>query len=75
MSGIILVIGGVLIGAIIGLAIAGWRHAATIAPPLEQQFHFTSVGLQRADPEYVDALWQQQLFRQMAKSRLFEIEY
>lgn len=41
------------------------------APPEEPKhyvpFHFTAVGLQRADPQAADALWQQQLFRQMAK--------
>ena len=36
---------GVLIGAIIGLAIAAWRHAATIAPPVEQHVQWTALGL------------------------------
>jgi hypothetical protein len=74
MSGIILV-AGVLIGGIIGWAIAAWRGATTIAPPLEQQFHWTTVGLQRADPQTTDALWQQQLFKQIASGRFFEIGY
>jgi hypothetical protein len=73
MIGVVLV-AGVLIGAIVGWAVAAWRGATTIAPPLEQQLHWTSVGLQRADPQTTDALWQQQLFRQMAKG-FFEIRY
>ena len=68
-------VAGVLIGGIIGWAIAAWRNAKTIAPPLEQSFHCTSVGLQRADSQATDALWQQQIFRQMASGKFFEIEY
>jgi hypothetical protein len=67
-------IGGILIGLIAGWAVSAWRNARTDAPPLEQSFHCTSVGLQRADPQATDALWQQQLFRQMAKG-FFEIRY
>jgi hypothetical protein len=73
MSGIVLV-AGVLIGGIIAGAIAAWRNARTDAPPLKQQLHWTSVGLQRADPQATDALWQQEIFRQMA-SGFFEIRY
>jgi hypothetical protein len=48
MIGIVLV-AGVLIGGIIAWAIAAWRGATTIAPPLEQQLHWTTVGMERAD--------------------------
>jgi hypothetical protein len=72
MIGVVLV-AGVLVGAIVGWAVAAWRNARTDAPPLEQQFHWKSVGLQRADPERVDALFQQQIFRQIASGRFFEI--
>jgi hypothetical protein len=70
-----LIVGGVLIGLIAGWAIAAWRNATTIAPPLEQSFHCVAVGLQRADPQAADALFQQQIFRQMASGHLFEIRY
>jgi hypothetical protein len=64
---------GVLIGGIVGWAISSWRNARDDVSPLEQSFHCTGVGLQRAEPERVDALWQQQIFRQMASGRFFEI--
>jgi hypothetical protein len=49
------------------------------APP-EEQHHYTTcncvgVGFQRADPQSVDALWQQQIFKQIASGRYFEIRY
>ena len=49
------------------------------APP-EEQHHYTTcncvgVGFQRADAESVDALWQQQIFKQKASGRFFEIGY
>jgi hypothetical protein len=69
MIGVVLV-GGILIGLIAGWAVAAWRNASTIAPPLEQQFHWTAVGLERADPQATDALWQQQLFKQLASRRI-----
>jgi hypothetical protein len=50
MIGVVLV-GGILIGLIAGWAIAAWRNARTDAPPLQQQFHFTAVGMRRADPQ------------------------
>ena len=49
MIGVVLV-GGILIGLIAGWAAAAWRNARTEAPPLQQQLHCASVGLQRADP-------------------------
>jgi hypothetical protein len=69
-----LIIGGLLIGTIIGLAIAGWRHATTIAPPLEQSFHCTSVRLQRATEKTVDADSTRQVMAQLSSGRFFEIE-
>jgi hypothetical protein len=38
-------------------------------------FHFAAVGMQRADTQSVDALFQQQLFKQIASRRYFEIGY
>jgi hypothetical protein len=39
-----LVVAGVLVGVIIGLAIAGWYHATTIAPPERHTPNWTAVG-------------------------------
>ena len=70
MIGVVFV-AGVLIGAIVGWAISAWRNATTIAPPLQQQFHWTSVGGQNTN-ESVDADWTRQILAQVA-DRFFEI--
>jgi hypothetical protein len=36
---------GVLIGAIIGAAAVAWRHASTIAPPMEQHVQWSVLGI------------------------------
>jgi hypothetical protein len=74
MIGIVLV-AGVLIGGIIGWAVAAWRHATTIAPPLEQHFHWTSVGLQRATNEQINDQWWNEMFQRLAAGALIEIRH
>jgi hypothetical protein len=36
-------------------------------------FHFTAVTFQRASPEVVNALWTQEIFRQIASGKYFEL--
>jgi hypothetical protein len=67
------VIAAVLVGIIIGLAIAGIYNARTIAP-VERRAHWTAVG-GNVSAESVDSEWQKQIFRQMANNRFFEIRY
>jgi hypothetical protein len=67
-------IAGLIIGISVSAGVALWVSRMEATPPLEQNFHWTSVGLQRADPQVADALFQQQIFRQMAKG-FFEIGY
>jgi hypothetical protein len=64
-------ISGVLIGGIVGWAISAWCHATTIAQPVEQQVHWTTVGGQNTN-ESVDADWTRQILAQVA-DRFFEI--
>jgi hypothetical protein len=65
-------IAGAAIGLIAGWAISSWRNARDNAPPVSRRAHWTAVG-GNASTESVDAEWQQQIFRQIAKGRLFDI--
>ena len=48
-------VSGILIGAIVGWAVAEWRrHARADASPVERQIHWTAVGGQNTN-ESVDA--------------------
>ena len=38
-------------------------------------FHFTTVSMERADPQSVDAEWTASIMRQIASGKFFQIEY
>jgi hypothetical protein len=71
MIGVVLV-AGVLVGAIVGWAVAAWRNARTDAPALEQQLDLerkTQIVRRRKKRDSREVLW----FRRMTNPSIHKI--
>jgi hypothetical protein len=67
---------GVLIGAIIGAAAVAWRHAATIAPPVEQHVQWSALGIGDTNigVASIDADRLREIFKHLGRGKFFEIK-
>jgi hypothetical protein len=66
-----------MLGIVVGgqmKAFLNWLRGRDVSKrPPEPSFAFCGVSFSRADPAALDAEWQQVIFKQMAKSRYFEL--